>query len=226
MRLGELAFTSHIYRHMIDNKREHENFLRENGPLDIGRSDHRNSLLGLLRKWGMRNARDADTEASEQLRVWYKQYGGRLPANNADLWDLQDADLQIIKEAYEDICSEIRGFGDTGAAKILYALKPKALLRWDAAIREQLQADDRIGGNSPGELYISFIKYVIRRDIPELQCDCHGAGFKLTELQGELEVPSDTIPKLIDGYYWLTITKGLTLPDAANLRKWAQWLEL
>jgi len=53
-----------------------------------------------------------------------------------------------------------------------------------------------------------------------------GAGFRLTELPRKLEVPSDTIPKLIDGYYWLTITKGLTLPDAANLRRWAQWLEL
>ena len=235
MRLGELAFTSYIFSKMDDGT--YEEFLRNTGGhFNIEKSGHSQHLLNWLRKWGMRNAKNADEAATERLIQWHKQYGHELPDENRNIWDLDGDDLQTVRSAYKSLLehnisyttpnnrNRSISFGAIGAAKILFALRPKAFPPWDNKIRKKLHHDGWIIGDSDVELYLSLIKY-INKIILELRQKCSLANFQLTELPTRLHRPnSTTIPKLIDEYHWITITRGIEPPDRETLQEWLNWL--
>jgi len=215
MALAALAFACFVYRG-LDTKKTYEK-LREktNYYCDLSNPSHRQALIKWLRTWGIRRITE---EQSKVLESWYKQNKNKLPDRDKNLWSLCDSDLASIDQAYNDLVGK-KWIGHTTAAKILFAIKPQALIPWDKRIRDSfLRAD--VNGS-----YAGFVKSM-RDKVKEL---CKKHGFEpehlLKELQGRnlIELnPSDTVPKLIDEYDWITITKRCK-PTKEILQRWADW---
>ncbi|MEA3311356.1 MAG: hypothetical protein U9Q76_03965, partial [candidate division WOR-3 bacterium] len=136
------------------------------------------------------------------------------------------AEISTLGEVYEQLMrceASKRGkkkkpvsFGPTGAAKILFALRPKAVLLWDTAIRKEK------GYDGSRESYESFLKY-LQTELKALELECKKYGFSLSELPKKLQTKGDdilTVPKLLDEYYWLTITQGYSIPTLQILKGW------
>lgn len=95
--------------------------------------------------------------------------------------------------------------GPTGAAKTLFALRPKSLILWDIPMRKYFNNGDS------GYAYIKYIKKV-NEDINDLIVQCKNNNFSIEELPEKINRPHSTVPKLIDEYHWVTITKGWKVP--------------
>jgi len=181
------------------------------GHLDLHDDGHRVALISWLRSWGCRHLRRADTDrTSEALRGWWAGWASRLPRDQDTLTGLGEDTLTVAGLAYDDLRARpaarrsVKGtdldvaFGDTAAAKALYALRPRAFPPWDEPIR---LAFGRPGG---GAAYVRLLLL---------------AAAALDGLAGRLEVPVGDLPeilgrpgseppKLVDEYLWVRITRG------------------
>jgi len=117
-------------------------------------------------------------------------------------------------------------FGETCAAKALHALRCRALPAWDAYIRER-QAPERRPGDTPGEVYCRFLCQV-RDHILELKEDVERMNYCLADVPKLINRLDDrydvSLVKIVDEYYWTTITLGHKVPDLNQLEEWLRWL--
>ena len=227
MRLYEIAIGSYLFSEVVDFD---ESFLAlqeaVEGRVDLDESEHRQALLTWLNKWGCRQfSLNHHDHASGQIQAWYGVYAASLPAADVDLWLARDDQLNAAADAYGDLsrrvaCVRANGvtatFGPVGAAKILFAIRPRLLPPWDTPIRE------RFGYNGSSASYLQFLKST-RVVLVELGAECEQHGFPLSELPARLERPQDTVPKLVDKFYWITITRGASLPPLSTVRQWLEW---
>ncbi|MDI6805016.1 MAG: hypothetical protein QME58_14475, partial [Bacteroidota bacterium] len=107
-------------------------------------------------------------------------------------------------------------FGPTGAAKILFSLRPNTYAPWDEPIR------DSLGYNGSADSYIKYLQ-TINELLNELRPTCEQHGFTLGDLPNRLLRPHSSVPKLIDEYYWMTITQNWQPPTLGTFRNWAEW---
>jgi hypothetical protein len=91
-------------------------------------------------------------------------------------------------------------FSPTGAAKILYALRPNCCPPWDAPIRKHFHWD---GGEAS---YCRFLK-TVRAEILDLIKEAKWAGIEVKDIPRKVGRLDSSLPKLVDEYYWITITK-------------------
>lgn len=230
MTLSELAFACLVYGGLSDYDESYLHFLKKTGgSVDLGNPDHRETLLVWLNRWGCRQfAKSWHQHASAELLSWHNEYGSTLFPRDRDLWELSEQELASVGHAYGSLSRRIASyrkrnggrspveFGPTGAAKILFAIRPRALLPWDNAIRKSLEYD-----NSQVS-YLSFLRSV-KLGLEGLATSCQRNGFQLADLPRQLDRPNSTIPKLIDEYYWVTKTKKCSPPDSDTFQRWAQW---
>ena len=85
-------------------------------------------------------------------------------------------------------------------------------MAWNDAIRSKL------GHDGSGASYVRLLVDV-RGKLRALV----DQGIGLDDLPQELGRPHSTAAKLIDEYYWVTHTRGVTPPDPALLRQWLDW---
>ena len=156
MKLSELAFACYIYTRMSDYDSSYQDFLKAtNHAPDLNIAKHRKALLQWLNKWGCRQfAKDYHKLASEEIKIWYQEFSA-LPFHvDATLLELSDNDIAVAKVAYEKLAKRTASWrktrsgsksvimvGPTGAAKILFAIRPNALIPWDDPIRKALKLD-------------------------------------------------------------------------------------
>lgn len=230
MRLYELAYACRLYASSADFDSALEEFRRATSPaMDLGNSAHRKALLVWLNRWGCRQfAIEYHPMASRELRAWGRQYPGRLPREGVSLVEVSDAVLDAVAEAYGDLKdrrasmkarksgSHVVTFGPTGAAKALYALRPNALPPWDDPIRESLGYD-----GSPAS-YRHFLKSV-REEVCNIQEEAARFGIKPADIPVAVGRPESSLPKLIDEYYWVTVTQAYAAPSAEEIERWARW---
>ena len=90
-------------------------------------------------------------------------------------------------------------FGPTGAAKILFALRPNCCPPWDTPKRKHLQWD---GGE------ISYCRFLqtVEAEVRDLIKDAE-YGIDAKDIPTRVGRPHSSLPKLVDEYYWITITK-------------------
>ncbi|MFJ1755068.1 MmcQ/YjbR family DNA-binding protein [Kitasatospora sp. NPDC088134] len=124
--------------------------LRElTGPApDPGSAAHRRALLRWLNSWGcrIRYPREGEPDLFDTgLADWWTAWADRLPAPGPGLAELDDTAIRRLAHAYADLAAvpvaagrSARTLGPTAAAKTLYALRPAAVMPWDAAIAEHL----------------------------------------------------------------------------------------
>ncbi|MCK4224728.1 MAG: hypothetical protein KAX39_06080 [candidate division Zixibacteria bacterium] len=230
MTLAELAFACYLYGKFTDYDASYLRFLdATNGFPDLTNQEHRQAILTWLNQWGCRQfSHEYHEQASIGILSWYNDFNAVLPNVNSSLLELTDQELEPISGAYESLANRIASyqnrnripvtvrFGPAGAAKVLFAIRSKSLVPWDKKIRT------RLGFDSSGISYLSYLRHVKSR-LEELTEFCHLERFELSDLPQRLGRPNSSIPKLIDEYYWVTITKACPPPDSATFQRWANW---
>lgn len=229
----DLLFASHVYGPMSGADASYNNFMvATHHKPDLGKDEHCYELLKWLNRWGCRQfAKDYHTAASATIKDWWKDT--QLPPPNRELLDLLSRDFDNIRTAYKSLAelqasqrksdsglNTVVEIGPTGAAKILFAIRPKALMPWDSFIRSKL------GFDGSAQSYVEFLKEVQTR-LNELGGICQRNGIELAQLLHEIaKVANRPIPslvKLMDEYLWVTITKECQVPRVENLALWATW---
>ncbi len=94
--------------------------------------------------------------------------------------------------------------GATGAAKILHALRPKVLPPWDDPIRAALGLD---GSRDSYLVYLADVQENVRG------IEAEAAALGITNVPMALGRPRSSLPKMIDEYYWITLTRGHAPPS-------------
>jgi hypothetical protein len=133
-----------------------------------------------------------------------------MPPAEADLTVLDSAMLHDLGEAYERLARSPAAhrrtshgreidvsFGDTAAAKALFAVRPRAIPPWDEPIRRSFgwaHADA-----ASFEEFLTAAGEALRGLARRL-------GVDVTELPRELGRPNATPAKLVDEYLWISIT--------------------
>jgi len=196
--------------------------------IDLANSKHRNALLKWLNDWGCRHLKkDQHPVASQSILNWYQEVGASLFTNSKPLWDLGDGELGVAAHAYGSLkdktgARRVRGggklevhIGETAASKILFAIRPKALMPWDEAMRKNSGCD-----GSP----LSYARYLIMiRDLTfHIDTLCRRGGFQIKDLPEKVGRPNLTVVALINEYAWVTKTRKVTLPSAETLAQWAE----
>lgn len=230
MRLHELAYACPLYAAFTHFDKSIMEFRSVASPaLDLGNAAHRKALLKWLNSWGcMHLAKHYHSMASNALLKWGRRCLDRLPHDGLGLVELPNTALDAAAEAYGDLkgrrasmrLTDSRSidvtFGPTAAAKVLYALRPKAFPPWDDPIRKDLGYD-----GSP-ESYRKFLSS-IRKNVRRLEEEAAHLGISSTDIPKLMRRPGSSIPKLVDEYYWVTITKACTPPTEEELERWASW---
>jgi len=231
MRLHELASACYLYSARFGFDSALSDFRRATRPrLDITKPGHRKALLVWLNKWGCRHiAIEHHGTASRSVAKWALDYAPTLPGPRARLWnEPSDQALDAAAEAYDGLRSARAGlgsrgskawpvrFGPTAAAKALYALRPDFFPPWDDAIRKRFDYD------GSAESFRAFLVQV-RTDIRALQKEAATFGIGANEIQAALGRPESSLPKLIDEFYWVTLSGEYKLPTTDELRRWARW---
>lgn len=232
MTLAELAFGCACYGRFTDYDKSYLKFLEVTGGRpDLSIPRHRRMLLVWLNQWGCRQFAVAyHTRASNVLRRWQIEFAGALVPDTKNIWELTDEDFRWVGRAYSALTTEVASlrrqgrklvpvtFGPTGVSKILFALRRNAFVPLDIPIRRHFRYD------GSAESYITYLKNVVD-DLMHIEPICRQNGFTLSDLPTKLERPNSSVPKLIDEYNWLKVSKKWTTPTAETFRNWAQWCE-
>ena len=195
--------------------------------LDLEIQRHRGALLNWLNAWGCRHlSKDQHEVASRSILDWYKRDCAGLFSDKAPLWQLADQEIDSASNAYGSLKdrmgarrsrydneSEVH-IGPTAASKILFAIRPKALMPWDEAMRISFECD-----GSPE----SYVKYLtIMRSITLRIADlCKSKGFQIHDLPEKVGRAGSTVVELLNEYIWVTETRKLRLPSSGILTQWA-----
>lgn len=182
------------------------------GHVDLAVEDHRVALIVWLRAWGCRHLRRTDTaQTAGALGTWWEAWGARLPGQQEALTVLSEAELIVAGQAYEALRAapaagrNVKGrevhvaFGDTAAAKAMFAIRPRSFLPWDEPIR---LAFGRPGG---GDSYVKLL----RLSAAALEGLAWRLAVPVSGLPAVLGRPESPPPKLVDEYLWIRITRGL-----------------
>ncbi len=228
MTILELAFACFLYDRLTKFDRDYFEF-RSNtdGSPDLRKSKHRIALIKWLNKWGCRQfAIDYHDKFSMELKKWYEGHIDLLPGNQKYLWELTENEFDTLGDLYETLASLTASekkrkkgnvikvtVGPTGAAKILFAIRPNAVAPWDIPIRNAMKYD------GSKKSFLSFLD-ATRDNLMELGSFCKSGGIDLTSLPVLVGRPESSVTKLIDEYNWITLTKGWKLPAAADFKTW------
>ena len=230
MKLYELAYACPLYAAFTDFDKSINRFRDETRPaLDLGKPAHRKALLVWLNSWGiMQLSRRHHPMASKVLLGWGRRYLDRLPHDGLGLAELPDAALIAAAEAYGDLKRRYASvrltksgpidvtFGPTAAAKVLHALRPKAFPPWDDPIRKHFGYD---GSHDSYRQFLSSVQKNVRR----LEEEAAQLGINATEIPALVRRENSSLAKLIDEYYWVTITKKCRPPTEEEMERWLRW---
>lgn len=181
--------------------------------IDLSVRAHRDALLRFLRAWGCRHLRRDDTgRSSRALASWWRRFGPTLPPATAPLADLDDAQLAALGRAYAALARSPAAFrtgrdgdvsvsfGDTAAAKALFAIRPQAVPPWDEPMRKAFG-----WGRVDAEEYATFLA-AVRGSLIGL---ARRLGVEPSALPAALDRPTSSPAKIVDEFLWIRITRGL-----------------
>ncbi len=194
-------------------------FLNETVPaLDLTEQPHRMSLLKFLNSWGCRIKEGDFDVAATQIKEWYESISSKLFPTTTGLLALTDSDLDTTEEAFKDLarrpCCTRKTFASVPTAKVLFALRPNALIPWDNAMLGHF----RLNGSAA-----SYRQHLLwaRGQLQDLSGECTKRGFALADLPTKIERPKSTLPKLIDEYLYVTVTNKFQPKQL--IERWEKW---
>lgn len=230
MRLHELAYACRLYAALGDFDSSFLELRKAVKPaLDLTNHAHRKALFVWLNSWGCRQfAKSYHSMAGKRLVEWGQVHLNRLPRKFAVLAELSDSILDGAAEAYGDLKDRNAShrlrktgpypvtFGPTGAAKVLFALRPNAFPPWDDPIRKYF------GYDGSAHSYREFLSKV-REEVCKLQDEAANFGISSNDIPACIGRPDSSLPKLIDEYYWVTLTNRYTPLGLEDLERWTRW---
>lgn len=234
MKLSELAFACYIYSHITDYDNSYRRLLNETRPqLNLESEQHLRAMLRWLNEWGCRQfAKEYhDRLAVPTIREWYKNFGHCLPPADRTLLSLTDKEFASVEQAYTELASRPASFrklqnghnaevkiGPTGAAKILFALRPGALAPWDEPVRKEFCLDESASS------YRRYLQEIVIGQLEELIADCKRRQIDIANVPTLLGRPDYSVVKLVDEFFWVTISRKCPMPGAVVLKQWVSWL--
>lgn len=224
MKLYNLAYACRLYRGQFD--RAYEQMLADlGGNPDLASQAQRDSLMRFLNDWRCRIPEKNFPILKERLREWATHWIPQLPAASRDIRSLSESERARIGNVYEALLSLGAGlnFQDTAAAKTLHALRPHALPIWDAAIKDWFISKPGLSTRTSGQTYSDFVHHV-REEISELEEDLARLGHSLSEVPQLVHGSGGSLVKLVDEYYWVTVTDSHVIPTRAELEEWLRWM--
>ena len=181
--------------------------------IDLSVRGHREALLRFLRAWGCRHLRRDDTgRSSRALASWWLRFAPTLPPGSAPLTGLDDQQLAALGRAYAALARSpaafraSRGgdvpvsFGDTAAAKALFAIRPQAVPPWDEPMRRAFG-----WARVEAEEYATFLA-AARGSLIGL---AERLRIQPSELPAALDRPASSPAKIVDEFLWIRVTRGL-----------------
>jgi hypothetical protein len=232
MKLTEIAFACYVYGRMTDYDSSYKRFLEQTSPqLDLRLERHLMVLLKWLNEWGCRQfAKDYHVLAASGIREWYEKAGHKLLQIDKTLASLAESDIAIVELAYGDLVGRTASYrksssgaktavdvGATGASKILFVLRPDGLIPWDEPIRKEMDL------NSSASSYVRYLN-IAKRHLEELSRHCAEKGIALRDLPVKLGRPESSVAKLVDEFFWVTVSRKCPVPEDESLRRWVSWL--
>jgi hypothetical protein len=179
--------------------------------LDLAVRAHRTALLVWLRSWGCRHLRVADTaRSSRALATWWGSNRDSLPNARRTLTAMSARELDSAAGAFGALAAAPAAwrsrpvgrasvsFGETGAAKALFAIRPLAFPPWDEPIRVALGLR---GTGGPG--YRSYLEQTAR----SLRGLADRLQVPVSRVPEALGRPGSTPPKLVDEYLWMRVNR-------------------
>jgi len=229
----DLACACYLYETMTDYAGSLDRLRSKVGrALDLSQEEHRLALLKFLNDWGVRGlAKDWHWLASEVLDSWYGSAQDSLRLLDGSRAELEATRLSDLARVFDSLSTRIAAkrirdgkemlvsFGPTATSKTLFALMPNILLAWDGPMRKAF------GHDGDGESCAEFVKD-IHRKVEETKLRFASRGFDLEQLPAKLGRPAyTTLNQLIIEYYWITITRGVSLPRKSTVREWLTWCD-
>ncbi|MGB5924679.1 MAG: hypothetical protein WBH01_01100 [Dehalococcoidia bacterium] len=195
--------------------------------LDLGVKEHRDALMSWLNDWGCRHLSKKNHQvASESILKWYQTECTTLFNDSTPLWQLENREIKAAATAYGSL-KDRRGarrsrdgsesevhIGPTAASKILFAIRPKALMPWDEAMRVAFNL------NESAESYFEYLVTV--KDLTLHIADlCSSEDFQIDDLPEKIGRADSTVLELLNEYIWVTETRKIELPSSETLAQWA-----
>jgi len=226
--LGKLAVASLMFNSLTPYNNSLVNFRFVTGDrIDLTIQEHRDAMMKWLNDWGCRHlAEDQHQVASQSILDWYQTDCTILFNEKTPLWQLKDQEIETSANVYGSLKDRIGArrsrygiesdihIGATAASKILFAIRPKAMMPWDEAMRKSFGCD-----GSPQ----SYARYLntIRRLTLQIDTLCRSKGFQINEFPEKIGRPDSTVLELINEYIWVTETRAVKLPSSETLLRWA-----
>ena len=226
--LGKLAVASLLFNSLTPYNDSLVNFRSATGDrIDLTIQKHRDDLMKWLNDWGCRHlSKDQHKIASQSILDWYQTNCATLFSEKTPLWQLEDQEIETAANAYGSLKDRIGArrsrygnesevhIGATAASKILFAIRPKAMMPWDEAMRKSFGCD-----GSP-QSYAGYLN-TIRHLTLHIETLCRSKCFQIDDLPEKIGRPNSTVLELINEYVWVTETREIKLPSSETLLRWA-----
>lgn len=179
------------------------------GRPDLSNPAHLNALHRWLNAWGCRIAYPPEGSAdlfASSVSDWWRAWSRRLPGRQARLAALSDEQLDRVASAYGALwrrpvarargSDSFRALAPTATAKTLWALRPHAIIPWDARIALRLHGcrDESAFGDHL-RVARSWAQALLREA---------GSEAVLLEAVGR---SGSTVAKVLDEYWYVTLSK-------------------
>lgn len=214
MKLLHLKIACYLYNQFSNYDESYIKLSKKYSNLDLSNSNQAQALIEWLRTWGCRQFKKSDENVSiKSIMDWYISISSKIQSINESLieYDLND-NKKLIIEIFNNLVirkaakrktnsyeSDVR-IGPVGTAKILFALRPNFYAPWDTAIYKKL----RLEGNGSG--YVDYL-IKVQEALRSIKNDIENTNTRWDRLFEYLEKKHSSYPKLIDEYYWVTITQ-------------------
>jgi hypothetical protein len=209
--LEEVRTTLAAFGALGDDRRSDELRAATGGRPDLSRAVHRDAVLVWLRQWGCRHLRVADhARSSRALLAWWRRHGSDMPDPFTTLDRLDPSAFASAGRAHAALAGSVAArrrhrdgevdvvFGDTAAAKALFALRPTVFPPWDEPIRVAFGWTARDPAHY--EAYLAMAR-------DSLDGLARRAGVPIDELPGAVGRPASSPAKIVDEYLWMTLTR-------------------
>lgn len=204
--IKHLHIACYIYQTLSKYDESYSNISEIGKKRELYNDDIKN-LVHWLRKWGCRQFEMKSEEQSKtNILKWYNESLKLLPANSESILNCSTDNFESLFDSLSNIKASWKNVGPVGAAKILFALRPNVFAPWDNPIMKSL------GHKGIGKGYFDYI-VGIKGILLGLSEECKTKGLSIFNLPSFIERTKSTLPKLIDEYYWVTITNKFD-PDS------------
>lgn len=220
--LKSLQIACYLYGKFTKEDKAYKNLFKI-GNVDLTIHRHVNNLIQWLRDWGMRNfVTEYNDFSRKEIMKWYRKSISLLPKRTDHLHKASEQFFSYIPEIFDTLKNVPISFkeykkekkvckvGPVGAAKILFAIRPHFFAPWDKKIYLDL------GHTGNGESYRNYL-LDIKNKLTILDAECRINGFSLETLCNKISRNISSLPKIIDEYYWVNITKGCKSSELLNI---------